>query len=583
MPKEETIELRHVRNIIGETSDLASLNPRVSLVSRIRALITKLFGVPQLIHLQGSLGLNSTLAFAAGEDNIKPIFSDGTYLYAGLQTSPGKIVKVDLATFTKVSTLTLDTGENIVLSFASDGTYLYVGLQTSPGKIVKINLSSFIKESTLTLAAGENTVNTLSSDGTYLYAGLTTTPAKVVKIDLSTFIKDSTLSLASGNNVNFIFTDGIDLYAAIGSTASISKINISTFTETAILAIALQPKVLVSGINSLFSDGLYLYSIAFDSNSCYCTKIDLNTFTEIQYVDVGLTNALFSDGTYLYIGSNTTNGITKLDLITFKILSSIPVPEGSISSLFSDGTYIYAGLNVAPGILSRKYILPMSDLHQRRIDVTKECTQSAVSATTSDGLANGTTLIDTTRTEAIDFWNDMILLILGGVYKGQARRISDFDFATNTLTVSPGFGGKIVSGVRYAILPQTSTGISQADITTIKNNSIATVSDGTYTHASNTNEQNAFVIATATQDIIIYLDMVAVTQATTIREYVEVDGINPRQISAKIYPADFDTAAKAVIISFKQPNKDYKVTLQSSVAEGASIDIPWTQRLESRS
>lgn len=623
MPKEETIEARHIRNVIGDTSDLPSLNPRASLVSRIRSVVTKFFGATNIIHLQGALGQNESLTFDVGESNTNAIFSDGTYLYAGLETIPGKIVKVDLATFTKHSTLTLDSGENNIYAFVSDGTYLYVGLTTTPGKIVKINLADFTKNSTLTLDAGENIVYDLATDGTYLYAGLATTPAKVVKIDLTTFTKDSTLSL-TGNTCTSLFLNETTLYAAVSSTYSISKVSLATFTETSTLVISLPP---VFGgpvvAMSLFSDGLYLYiTTADDALTCNCTKIDLDTFTQIQYLDVGLISGLFSDGTNLYLGSSGVGGISKIDLNTFKTSYVIPVPEGPIRSIFSDGTYIYAGVNVDPGMVVRKYIVPFADTHQRKIDTTKECIQSTISGTTSDGLVNGTTLIDTARTEASDFWNNMTLLILGGAYKGQARKISDFDFATNTLTVAPGFGGKILSGVKYAILPYISslsqadilsdatpfaganidvaistratqadilsdaTPFAGADIATIKgdtDNLVASITDGTYTHASNTNEQNVFVITAATQEINIFLDMVAVTQLTTIREYMEVDGTNLRLITAKIFPTDFDTAAKVIVISLKQPNKDYRITLQSSVAEGASIDIPWTQMLESRS
>jgi len=91
MPKEETWELRHIRGVLGEKTDLASLNARSSLSSILKSIITKFYGVPQLIHLYGALGLNETLTLAVGEANVSSIFSDGTYLYAALYTSPGKV------------------------------------------------------------------------------------------------------------------------------------------------------------------------------------------------------------------------------------------------------------------------------------------------------------------------------------------------------------------------------------------------------------------------------------------------------------------------------------------------------------
>ncbi len=181
MPKEETIELKHIRNVIGEKEDLPKQNPRASLSSRIHTLLLRTIGVPQLTHLYGALGLNKTLTLATGEDSIVSLFSDGTYLYAGSYTIPGKVVKIDLSTFTAVSTLTLTAGEDSIVSLFSDGTYLYAGSYTIPGKVVKIDLSTFTAVSTLTLTAGEDSIVSLFSDGTYLYAGSYTIPGKIVR------------------------------------------------------------------------------------------------------------------------------------------------------------------------------------------------------------------------------------------------------------------------------------------------------------------------------------------------------------------------------------------------------------------
>ncbi len=120
MPKEETIQVIKIKNVIGEKEDSPELNPRASLSSRVRSLILKLFGVPQLAHLYGALEINKTLTLNTGEDYVRALFSDGTHLYAGIGTSPGKVVKIDLETFTIVSTLTLATGEISVYSLFSD-------------------------------------------------------------------------------------------------------------------------------------------------------------------------------------------------------------------------------------------------------------------------------------------------------------------------------------------------------------------------------------------------------------------------------------------------------------------------------
>ena len=47
------------------------------------------------------------------------------------------------------------------------------------------------------------------------------------------------------------------------------------------------------------------------------------------------------------------------------------------------------------------------------------------------------------------------------------------------------------------------------------------------------------------------------------------------QISAKTFPADFDTGTKAITLSFPQKGQLYKITMQASGVEGAARDIPF--------
>lgn len=88
-------------------------------------------------------------------------------------------------------------------------------------------------------------------------------------------------------------------------------------------------------------------------------------------------------------------------------------------------------------------------------------------------------------------------------------------------------------------------------------------------------EQDAIIIAAATQLVDIELDMSNLAQANTVREYVQVDGVNYRQVSAKVFPTVFDTGTKAIILSFSQKGQLYKVTMQSSVLEGVAKNVPY--------
>ncbi len=101
------------------------------------------------------------------------------------------------------------------------------------------------------------------------------------------------------------------------------------------------------------------------------------------------------------------------------------------------------------------------------------------------------------------------------------------------------------------------------------------VTPGTFSLANNTSEQVVLTFSAAREVIDIELDMVNLTQNITVREYVQVDGSNYRQASAKVFPTDFEPGAKAVLISFVQKNAAYKITAQAAAAEGASRNIPY--------
>ena len=70
-------------------------------------------------------------------------------------------------------------GESYVTSQYIDGTYLYLGMSTNPGRIVRVDLAMFEQESTITLTGGESFLRALFSDGTYIYTGATTSPAMI--------------------------------------------------------------------------------------------------------------------------------------------------------------------------------------------------------------------------------------------------------------------------------------------------------------------------------------------------------------------------------------------------------------------
>lgn len=72
--------------------------------------------------------------------------------------------------------------------------------------------------------------------------------------------------------------------------------------------------------------------------------------------------------------------------------------------------------------------------------------------------------------------------------------------------------------------------------------------------------------------VTISLDCSNLTQITIIGVEEEVDGATYRVLDTKEYPTDFD--GEAVKITLTGKGRDQKITLQSTVLEGAARDVP---------
>lgn len=65
--------------------------------------------------------------------------------------------------------------------------------------------------------------------------------------------------------------------------------------------------------------------------------------------------------------------------------------------------------------------------------------------------AGASTLTDAALSEADDYWNGSALRMIRGAGAGQKRRVSDFDAASNTLTVDAAWGARPASGAAYLL------------------------------------------------------------------------------------------------------------------------------------
>jgi len=297
----------------------------------------------RIVKMQLSFRKVATLTLESGENlsHYGALLIVGDYLYVATR---GSVVKVDLSTFTRVSSLTMPTGYYVAL--ATSGGYLYAASYYGLGRVTKINLSDFSIVSTLALIApaGSSSVTHAVISGNYLYVTHLGTPAVITKIALSTFTVDSTLTLPTGDNdASYGLVKNGYLYVACHYVVltppfpwrpRIIKVNLSTFTKDSDLTLPIDDY----DAGCLEQDGTYLYAgLGWTLGvPAKIEKIDLATFTSAG------TLTLASDENYvweirivgknLYVGLNTSPGkVVKIDLDTFTKVETLTFDTGENS------------------------------------------------------------------------------------------------------------------------------------------------------------------------------------------------------------------------------------------------------------
>ena len=288
-----------------------------------------------------------------GQDQVRALAYDGTYIYAGLNVTPGMVMKIDPATMTSVSIWKGASGENLVTRLVYDGTYLYASLLSSPAKVVKIDPVTMTTVSTWIASSGLNEAFSLTYDGTYIYTILLTSPAQVVKIDPATMLTVSTWTGASGQNTGYALDyDGTYIYAGLMLTpGQVVQIDPATMTTIATWTGAPGEDI----ISSVIHDGSYIYAGGLDTEispiSAKVVKIDpatmggVSTWTGAPGQDQCY--ALDFDGTHIYAGLRTSPAqVVKINPATMATVSAWTGDTGQDNcySLAHDGINIYAGL-----------------------------------------------------------------------------------------------------------------------------------------------------------------------------------------------------------------------------------------------
>lgn len=283
------------------------------------------------------------------------IDSSGNFAYFVTGSS---CTKVELSTFTiSDETPITPSLSNMCAVINPLGNYIYAGTDSTPGKIVRINLSPFEQQGILTLNPGANYPYCGAMDpfGQYAYFGTYDTNfvgskiAKIIKFNCNTF--ELADILICGNELLSVVIDPSGKYAYFGNDnsnffiqGSVIKIDLDTFTKVGQMNFwNIQESKLRCAV--MDPKGQYAY---FASNYGGLVKINLNNFTRVDTIDVinsivcGVIEPL---GKYAYF-ANTTGSIIKIDLETFTQVGQIDlfVPL-NCATIDPTGRYSYFGTN----------------------------------------------------------------------------------------------------------------------------------------------------------------------------------------------------------------------------------------------
>lgn len=272
----------------------------------------------------------------------------GKHTYAGLDVSPGRIARFDLAAFTLKDTLLLPANESYLKVGAVDtsGTYAYFVAQSDPPRVVKVRLSDFTRVGGVSLPAffGPRAA-AIDPSGAYLFVGGV---FGMLRVDLGSFSGYENLALATADqnlmSVNFN-ADGTQFFsindrgkAIVYSLASISKV----VESEALYAPT------ISGALSLpaAGDQILIYN---QSIPAIVEKTNFNLQRGVPLALDGGEQALRrmvqdADGRYAIIGSVYGKAI-KVDLERFQRVGGtlLGVQGHLIYAAASDGRHAYLG------------------------------------------------------------------------------------------------------------------------------------------------------------------------------------------------------------------------------------------------
>jgi len=141
------------------------------------------------------------VALASGENYPYALSIDSMYLYVALDQSSGnpELTRIILSSFKEDTSVTFESGEDdpytvLADSTSSVSTYVYVGLDVSPGIIVKVSVSTWARVSAVTVNSADS-INDMTFDTArgMIYAVTDSNPFAVVQVKVSDLSTVTTL------------------------------------------------------------------------------------------------------------------------------------------------------------------------------------------------------------------------------------------------------------------------------------------------------------------------------------------------------------------------------------------------------
>ena len=214
--------------------------------------------------------------------------------------------------------------------------------------------------------------------------------------------------------------------------------------------------------------------------------------------------------------------------------------------------------------------------------------------TTDDGAVDGTTMVDANLIGRNDFITEKAVLVMSGDARDEDKGAASFNSGTGEITLQgTGFSAQILRGTIYRILNISSVEIDVANINTkIGTNTdpagtttlfawmarlFAQVAEATGIFSfdeTSALEQTMVTVAITSRANIggIWIDMVNVTQDTTIKVYHKIDGTNFREFNSFSWAT---TDSDGVLIAGFTAYRDIRVTLTCGGGGAGSVNVPY--------